>query len=79
MGRRVKRIEEIDRFETKSESGKEYLIIQYQEYLNPVSEDQSNDEILGRKFFLTYHGALVYHIKPKTFEIFATKEIVQKV
>jgi len=79
MGRRVKRTEEIDRFKVKSESGTEYIIIQYQEYLNPVSGDHPNDEILGRKFFLTYHGALVYYIKPKTFEIFATKDIVQKV
>ncbi len=79
MGRRIKRTKEIDRFKVKSESGNEYIIIQYQEYLNAESGDHPDDEILGRKIFLTFDGALVNYINPKTFEIFATKEIVRKV
>ena len=79
MRRGVKRTEEVDRFKVKNESEKEYIIIKYQEYIKAGSGDQPNDEIPGRKIFLTYDGALVNYINSKTFEIFATKEIVRKV
>ena len=79
MKRSVKRIKEISQFKVINESGKEYIIIQYQEYVNAGSGDHPNDEIPGRKLFLTYDGALVNYVDSKTFEIFATKEIVRKV
>ena len=79
MYRRVKRTEEIDEFKVRSEAGKEYIIIQYQEYMKAGEGGNQKEEILGRKIFLTYNGALVNHIDTDTFEIFATKEIVRRV
>ena len=79
MYRRVKRTEEIDEFKVRSDEGKEYIIIQYQEFMKPGDEDRQDEEILGRKIYLTYNGALVNYIEPNTFEIFATKEIVRRV
>lgn len=73
------REEEIDRFRVKTDSGKEYIIIAYQQYISTASYDDPNVEVAGKKRLMTLNGFHVNFIYPKTFKIVETNEIVQKV
>jgi hypothetical protein len=69
---------EIDRFRVKTDAGKEYIVVQYQEYTLAPSFDNP-DETPGRKRIATSNGLLVYQIGRETFKIIQTNEIVRKV
>jgi len=69
MGREV----EIGRFPVKTNDGKEYTIIRYQEYIS-----SSSGEIPGMKRFRTSDGLDVTYIDSETFKIIVTNETVRK-
>jgi hypothetical protein len=71
---------ETDRFLAKADSGKEYVVIQYQDYIDVSTHDNPNSKILSRiKRLETEDGLLVTYIDEKTFSIFDTGEIIRKV
>ena len=72
-------MKEIGRFIAKTDTGKEYEIIQFQEYKDVSSHDDPNAEIPGFKFMKTSEGLDVKYIDSETFKIVETDEIVRKV
>lgn len=75
MGREI----EIDRFLVKTDSGKEYVIVQYQEYISARSFNDPHGEVAGLKRLSTSTGLHVNYIDPQTFKVVETDEIVRKV
>jgi hypothetical protein len=67
---------EIDRFTVKTDEGKEYTIIQYQEY---IQDRNSDAEVLGLKRLTTSEEFHVHVIDSDTFKIFETGETVRKI
>jgi hypothetical protein len=67
---------EIDRFKARSDDGKEYTIIQYQDY---IQDRNSDAETPGLKRLTTSEDLHVHIIDEKTFKIFETGEIVRKI
>lgn len=75
----MKRTKETDRFIAKTFTGKEYVIIQYQEYIDVSSHDDQNGKILSPiKRLVTENGLTVSAIHDKIFKISKTNEIVYK-
>lgn len=66
---------EIDRFTVKNDEGKEYTIIEYQEYIQDRNTDAETE---GLKRWTTTEELHIHYIDPKTFKIFETGEIVRK-
>ncbi|MGD0855327.1 MAG: hypothetical protein ABSA18_05930 [Dehalococcoidia bacterium] len=66
---------EIDRFTAKTDEGKEYIIVEYQEY---IPDRNSDAETIGLKRWTTSEELHVHYIDPKTCKIFETGEIVRK-
>ena len=66
------------RFIARSDSGKEYIIVKYQEYIyfDCCSKPQ---ELEGLFSYRTSNGDLVNCIDSETFQIVETNEIVRKV
>lgn len=76
----MKREIETGRFLAKTDTGKEYIIVQYQEYIDATHLTSSRrEEIAGLKRLATSTGLDVTYIDPKTFKIVSTGEIVRKV
>ncbi len=75
----MKREIETDHFLVKTDSGKEYTIVQYQEYIDAGSFDDQHAEIPSLKSLFTTTGLHVNYIDSKTFKIVETNEIVRKV
>jgi len=75
----MKRETETCRFLAKTDSGKEYTIVEYQEYVTSGSFDNPQSETATLKSFSTSTGLLVNRIDSKTFQIVETNEIVRKV
>ncbi|MBN1368327.1 MAG: hypothetical protein JW967_10425 [Dehalococcoidales bacterium] len=71
-------VREIDRFKARTDKGKEYIIVQYQEYISTDSFDGTG-EIEGLKSIFTSTGLHVNFIDAKTFKVVETDEIVRKV
>jgi len=69
---------EIERFTAKTDEGKEYVIVLYQEYLH-TEDFRGSQDIEGQRQYLTSTGELVNRIDSKTFQIVKTNEIVRKV
>jgi hypothetical protein len=67
---------EIDRFTVKSDEGKEYTIIEYQEYIQDRNSDAEKE---GLKRLTTSEEFHVHVIDNNTFKIFETGEIVSKI
>ena len=67
---------EIDRFTVKSDEGKEYTIIEYQEY---IQDRNSDAETKGLTRFTTLEELHVHVIDPDTYRIFESGEIVRKI
>ena len=72
-------MKEIGRFIAKTDTGKEYEIIQFQEYIDVSSHDDPNAEVPGHKFLRTAEGLNINLIDSQTFKIVETNEIVKKV
>jgi hypothetical protein len=70
MGREV----ETGRYRAKTTDGKEYIVVQYQEFVSAAT-----GEIPGMKRLRTSDGLDVNCIDSETFMIVQTKEIVRKV
>ena len=70
---------EVDRFPVKTDNGKEYIIVQYQEYVSNGSFDNPQSETATLTRFLTSGGEIVNQIDSKTFQIFNPDIIVRKV
>lgn len=70
---------ETGRFRARTESGKEYIIIQYQEFISAATFDNPHAEIPGLKRLSTSDGFSVNYIDPTTFKIIGTGETVRKV
>ncbi len=69
----------INRFSARANNGKEYVIIEYQKYIDAGAGDHPNDEIPGVKDYRTTTGLQVVYIDSETFKILETDEIVRKV
>ena len=72
-------IREIGRFFAKTDSGKEYEVIQYQRYEDVTTMDSPEEEIPTTKFMKTTNDLDVHYIDSETFEIVQTNEIIRKV
>lgn len=70
---------EIDRFQVRSEEGKEYTIIKYQEYIMDRKSSDPTAEIEGFKRLATEEGLHIHTIDSDTFKIFETGEIVKRI
>ena len=70
---------EINRFQAKTDKGKEYTIIEYQQYENTGTFDKPNDITATTTRFLTSDGEIVSQIDSETFQIFNTDGVVRKV
>jgi hypothetical protein len=75
MMRRV----EINRFDAKSQSGKLYTIIEYQEQVSATGFSNPNNIHKGLKSWVTSEEQLVNQIDSETYQILGTNEIVRKV
>jgi hypothetical protein len=69
---------EVERFLAKTYSGKQYTIVQYQEYYIP-DDFVGRDEVKGQIIYLTSDKLIVNKIDAKTFQIAETNEVVMKV
>ena len=67
---------EINRFIVKNDEGKEYTIIEYQEYIQDRKTDAETVGLIRRTTPEELH---IHYIDPNTFKIFETGEIVRKV
>ena len=67
---------ELDRFTARSDEGREYTIIEYQEY---IQDRNSDAETVGLKRWTTSEELHLHYIDSKTFKIFETGEIIRKV
>ena len=70
---------EIERFRAKTDTGKEYVIVMYQQFIDVSSHDFPRAEIPGLKRLITSDGLTVRYIDPTTFKIDLTGETVRKV
>jgi hypothetical protein len=70
---------ELGRFVAKTDKGKEYIIIKYQDYISERNFNGEVFEIEDLLDFRTTNGFHVNSIDSKTFEIVETNDIVQKV
>jgi len=75
----MKRMVEVERFHAKTDNGKDYIIVHYQEYISVASHDDPHGEIKGLKRLVTSEGDTVNYINPTTFKIVSTDEIVHKI
>ena len=67
---------ELHRFTARSDEGREYTIIEYQEY---IQDRNSDAETVGLKRWTTSEELHLHYIDSKTFKIFETGEIIRKV
>ncbi len=74
----IKRVAEKERFKVRTDTGKEYTVIIYQEYIDVSSLDNPHAEIEGFKELRTSSGLHLNFIDPKTFKVVETNEIVRK-
>ena len=70
---------EIGRFQARSDSGKQYTIIEYQQYISAAGFDDPHAQVAGLKRFCTSTRRAVTYIDSKTFKINKTNEIVRKI
>ncbi len=75
----IKDTKELKKFTAKTDAGKKYTIIQFQEYIEAASADHPKTTIPGSKFMRTADGLHVDIIDSKTFKIVETDEIVKKI
>jgi hypothetical protein len=75
----MKREIEIGRFLAKSESGEEYIIIEYQEYVSAATMGNPHAEVAGLRSYFTSTGLHVNYIDSETFKVVETDEVVRKV
>lgn len=66
------------RFIARSDSGKEYIIVKHQEYIQ-IDCCNSPQQLEGLFSYRTSNGDRVNCIDSETFQIVATNEIVRKV
>jgi hypothetical protein len=69
---------EIERFLAKTDKGREYTIILYQEHIH-TEDFKGSQDIEGPTRYLTSTGRLVNRIDSETFQIVETDEIVRKI
>lgn len=70
---------EVDRFQARSDVGREYTIVIYQSFIPAPSHDDPHGEIAGMKSLFTSSGLDVRYIDSETFKIIKTNEIVRKI
>jgi hypothetical protein len=70
---------EIDRFKVRSEEGKDYTIIVYQEYIMDRNAADTSANIEGFKRLTTEEEFHIHTIDPDTYRIYETGEIVKRV
>lgn len=71
-------VREVERFLAKTDKGKEYIIVHYQEYLS-TDDFAGHEEIEGQEGYVTSEGLVVNRIDSETFQIVETNEVVRKV
>lgn len=72
-------LKEIDRFKAKSASGKEYLIIVTQKFIDASTADDPNAIIPGLKSAKTADGRFLNFIDENTFKLVDTGEILTRI
>lgn len=75
----LKRTVEIGRFRAKSDSGKEYTIVEFQDFLSARTHDNPYGEVAGLKELRTTTGLFVNFINDNTFKIVTTGEILHRI
>jgi hypothetical protein len=73
-------VHESKRFQAKSDTGKIYTIIEFQDEIDMTHHQSEGDDLIpGLKFLETSDGIKVNYIDPETFKIFDTGEIIRKI
>ena len=70
---------ELNRFKVRSEEGREYTIIQYQDYIMDRNAAELTANIQGFQRLATDKGWHVHSIDKDTFKIYETGEVVKRV
>jgi hypothetical protein len=70
---------ELTRFKAKAETGREYTIIEYQDYMMDRNAAELTANIQGLKRLTTDKGLHVHTIDPDTFKIYETGDIVKRI
>ena len=70
---------QIDQFTVKTDDGKKYEIIAYQEFISVATHDDPNGMIAGMKRLATSTGLAVNLNNDYTFEIVETHECARRV
>jgi hypothetical protein len=70
---------EIARFKARSEEGREYTIIEYQDYIMDRKAAELTANIQGFKRLTTSQGWHVHAIDANTFKIYETGDVVKRV
>jgi len=70
---------EIGRFKARSEEGKEYTIIQYQDYIMDRKAADLAANIEGFKRLTTEEDYHIHAIDADTFQIYETGDIVKRI
>jgi hypothetical protein len=70
---------EISRFKVKSEEGKEYTIIEYQDYMMDRKAADLAANTAGLKRLTTEEEFHIHTIDPDTFRIYETGEVVKRI
>jgi hypothetical protein len=66
---------EIGRFLTRTAAGKEYIVIQYQEFMDALTINNTRVEVPGSKSLRTIDGLHVNYVDQSSVKIVETKEI----
>jgi hypothetical protein len=69
----------VDHFKVRSESGKEYTLVEFQEHISKSDDNGSGTPKEGYRRFATSKGIPAFQIDSETFEIFGSGELVQKI
>ena len=69
----------VDHFKVRSESGKEYTLVEFQEHISKSDDNGSGTPKEGYRRFATSKGIPAFQIDSETFEIFGSGQLVQKI
>jgi len=75
----MKRIQELGRFIVRTDGGREYTVVETQEFISTASFENPDGEVAGMKDLTTTTGLHLNFIDNQTFKIVATGEIVRRV
>jgi hypothetical protein len=74
----AKRTVETDRFAVKTENGKEYMLIEFQDFISTPPSFGPQGEFKGLKRLVTTTGLSVVDFDPEKYKILETNEVIRR-